>query len=86
MTSETHRRHSFATRAEGLSFAWEGGPYIDVIFKGEPFEVINVWDYAKKEPAIPVTRAGFLSAVREWLGTTWAQEGKSYWENMLRYM
>lgn len=86
MSAETHNRHAFTYRAGGLSFAWEGGPYIDVIYKGQAFEVINVWDYATGTPAIPVTRHGFVGAVKQWLSETWAQERMSYEENMLRYM
>ena len=86
VTEEIMRRRAFTTRAQGLSFAWEGGAYIDVIYKGNAFEVINVWDYETDAPTIPRTQRGFQHAVRDWLDTEWRENGAAYWENQLRYM
>lgn len=51
-----------------LVFVWEGGTYIDVAREGhEPTEVINVWDYDKNEPSIPVTKAAGRRHIDDWI-------------------
>lgn len=58
---------------EYLTFAWEGGPYID-IFVGEdefPRETIHVWDYGTDRPRIPVTSESFIAECEEW--QDWSQ-------------
>lgn len=53
-----------------LRFEWRGGPYIDVHEKGyTAVEVINVWDYTKNEPIVPVTNAGLRKAADNWVET-----------------
>lgn len=58
-----------------LRFEWRGGPYIDVHEVGwSTAEVINVWDYEKNEPKVPVTNAGLKKAAEEWVTTYSDQE------------
>lgn len=68
--------------ADGFVARWYGGECIELGYldtedlrrgSGEtpPFiaqEVINVWDYAKSEPIIPVTLAAFERVVNELAG------------------
>lgn len=53
----------------GLTFAWEGGPYIDVWPAGSdyPTDTINVWDYATDAPTIDETQKDFEAACEDWL-------------------
>jgi hypothetical protein len=45
-------------RTPHLTFTWEGGPYIDVMFTHthETADCINVWDYEKDTPRISVAQ------------------------------
>ena len=53
-----------------LRFEWSGGPYIDVHEVGwSAAEVINVWDYEKGAPTVPVTNAGLRRAADQWVET-----------------
>lgn len=46
---------------------YHGGAYIDLSFgAGEPFDVINVWDYATDRPTIPKTKHAVFQELREW--------------------
>lgn len=64
------------TTINGITFKWQGGPYIDVgeyteidsqgyrcCFKA--YEVINVWDYEKNQTTL-TERHQFIKLCREW--------------------
>lgn len=86
MTEETRRRKAFTTRQGGLSFAWEGGQYIDVIYKGEPFEVINVIDQ-NGDLSLARTQRAFDAYVKTWLREVWRGDmQREHAENVFRYM
>ncbi|MGN6128517.1 MAG: hypothetical protein ACTHON_18315 [Humibacter sp.] len=57
--------------AEFLTFAWEGGAYIDVWPEGSerPTDTINVWDYEKDVPTIARTPEAFRAECDEWLAS-----------------
>jgi len=54
---------------------WSGGPYVELTFWPKedgaipyrPTEVINVWDYEKKEPIIPFTSSHLTAALDNWI-------------------
>lgn len=53
---------------------WSGGEYIELTFGPEdgplayrPTEVINVWDYERREPRIPFTLANLVAALGDWI-------------------
>jgi hypothetical protein len=50
-----------------LVFTWSGGAYIEISFVDSktPFDVFNVWDYAKDEPTIERSMAGLIEYVNE---------------------
>lgn len=52
---------AIATNAGG---AWE---MLSASEGGAPFACINVWDYVKDVPSIPVTREAFIAECDEWL-------------------
>lgn len=80
-------RHAFSYRAGGLSFAWEGGPYIEIYANGHSvaFQVINVWDYGTDEPRIRRTGRAFEAEVKRWLSEQWTTDRMSYEEQVIRY-
>lgn len=52
-----------------LTFAWEGGNYIDV-FAGDaeyPGDTINVWDYEKDVPTIERSVDAFRAECDQWI-------------------
>ncbi len=66
----------FEHTAEGITFVWHGGNYIDLYWedayrlRGEdaaPFTADNVWDYGKDAPTIERTQAAFEAECAEWL-------------------
>jgi hypothetical protein len=55
--------------AEWLTFIWNGGPYIDVVANTthETLNCINVWDYEKDKPNIPVSLDDFREECDQWV-------------------
>lgn len=53
--------------SDGAVFEWHGGPYIDIVVDGSAVDVINVWDYAKDQPFIPVTLEAFEEVIDKYL-------------------
>lgn len=54
---------------ENIQFRWSEGAYIEVFNfpRSEPFDVINVWDYAKDTPRIPLTLEAFRDECEKYL-------------------
>lgn len=52
---------------ENLVFSWSGGAYIEISHEDSeiPFDVFNVWDYAKDEPTIERSMSGLVGYVDE---------------------
>jgi len=61
---------------------WSGGPYIELTFwpgtdgdiPHRPTEVINVWDYDRREPRMPFTLANLAAALDGWIDE-WNRQG-----------
>jgi hypothetical protein len=58
----TYRYHR-----NGNIFTWWGGPYIEVAFENSsmPYDVYNVWDYAKDVPTIERSMRGLVNFIDE---------------------
>lgn len=69
----------------GITFSDQGGPYIDMSWTTgddvNPFNTLNVWDYAAGTRSIPFTRDALETAAREWLADTGAEEVQRYRDN-----
>ena len=68
-----------------LEFVYhEGGPYIEVRFRGHHgHDVINVFDYEKGEATI-TSRAEVKAHVNEYMADLTADKLRTYWENRPR--
>jgi hypothetical protein len=86
VAAEVMRRKAFTTRQGGLSFAWEGGQYIDVIYAGQAFEAINVVGQ-DGELELARTQRAFNAYVKAWLRDVWAGDmAREYQANVFAYM
>lgn len=60
----TRKSKSYKYRRNGLVFSWWGGPYIEISYEDQPpFDVYNVWDYAKDQPTIERSASGLVSFI-----------------------
>lgn len=87
---------TLTSRSRTISAEYMGGAYIELSFAGSsvPFEVINVYDYAKGESTLwtegmsPQTRrAALRQEVSSWIDvqdSEWPEWYKGYMENTWR--
>lgn len=63
---------------------WSGGPYIELTvwpyedgaIPHQPTEVVNVWDYERREPTIPFAQSHLAAALDDWI-EEWNREDPS---------
>jgi hypothetical protein len=58
------KRLTYGDGASGFRFSWEGGEYIDVLYRGNAVDVINT---SSKNGIPDFTVANLMSEVREYL-------------------